>query len=191
MTSEKTLTPRESLAVIREAINKTKDDFRSNSFYFLLWGWLIAAASVSFFLLHEYTTFKYYFLPFPILTLTGIVASLTWYFRQRSAAPTETYSGYFFNRLWLVLGIGFIVVVFVSVSQKLPPFLFTLVIAAIGTLLSGLSMQFKPLIIGGVLIFLAAIVGVYVPDTYKPLLLGVTIILGYLVPGYLLKSAKV
>lgn len=191
MTSEKILTPQESLAVIQEAISKTKDDFRSNSFYFLLWGWLIALASVSFFVLHEYTAFKYYFLPFPILVLTGIIISLTWYLRQRSAAPTETYSGYFFNRLWLVLGIGFVVVVFVSVSQKLPPFLFTLVIAAIGTLLSGLSMQFKPLIIGGVLFFMAAVVGVYIPDTFKPLLLGVMIILGYLVPGYLLKSAKV
>jgi hypothetical protein len=93
--------------------------------------------------------------------------------------------------MWLVLGISFIVVVFVTVSQKLPPFPFTSIIAAIGTLVSGLSMKFRPLIIGGILFFTAAVAGVYVPDMYKPLLLGTVIIAGYLIPGYLLRSAKV
>jgi hypothetical protein len=188
---DKPLSPLESLEVITNAIRKTKDNFKENSSYFMLWGWLIAIASLSFFVLHQYTAFKYYFLPFPVLVAPGIVITLTWYFKKRSVSQTETYSDYFFSRLWLVLGMGFIAVVFVSVSQKIPPFLYTLVIAAIGTLASGLAVKFKPLIIGGVLFFAAAIVGVYLPDAYKPLLTGAAIVAGYLVPGYLLKSAKI
>jgi len=82
------------------------------------------------------------------------------------------------------------VVVFVSVTQKLPPFLFTLIIAGVGTLASGMAMRFKPMIIGGSLFFAAAILGVYVPDIYKPLLVGIAIITGYLIPGYLLKASQ-
>jgi hypothetical protein len=189
-TIEKQLSPQESLALIADAIRKTKDNFKDNSSYFMLWGWLIAIASFSFFALHQFTAFKFYFLPFHLLVAAGIITTLVWYFKRKGADPTETYLGYFFSRLWLVLGLGFIVIVFVSVSQKLPPFLYTLVIAAIGTLISGLAMKFKPLIIGGMLFFAAAITGVYIPDVYKPLLAGIAIIAGYLIPGYLLKTAK-
>jgi hypothetical protein len=190
MTKEKNLSPIESLEVITEAISKTKENFKANSSYFMLWGWLIALASFGFFLLQQYTGFKYYFLPFPVLVVGGIITTLAWYFKGKSVHPTETYLDYFLSRMWLVLGIGFIITVFVSVAQKLPPFLFTLIIAAIGTLASGLVMKFRPLVTGGILFFAAAIIGVYMPDIYKPLLLGAAIIAGYLIPGYLLKSNK-
>jgi hypothetical protein len=40
---------------------------------------------------------------------------------------------------------------------------------------------------GGVLFFISAIICVYLPDDYKPLLSCMAIITGYLIPGYLLK----
>jgi hypothetical protein len=187
---ERTLLPQESLALIAEAIRKTKENFRENSRFFLLWGWLIAAASLGFFLLRQYTETRFFFLPFPVLAATGIVTTLVWYLQLRRESPTETYLGYFFNRLWLVLGLSFILVVYISVSRGWPPFLYTLIVAAIGTTVSGLSMKFRPLVWGGVLFFIAAIVGVYLPDAYLPLLTGLAMIGGYLVPGYLLKSAN-
>jgi hypothetical protein len=92
--------------------------------------------------------------------------------------------------MWLVLGLSFFVVVFISVSQNHLPFTYTLIIAAIGTLASGLIMKFNPLIIGGTIFFVAAIASVYVADDYKVLLHGASIIFGYLIPGYLLKSSS-
>jgi hypothetical protein len=189
ITEDTPLLPKESLDVITDAINRTKENFRGNSFYFLLWGWLIALASLGFFLLHEYTRFEYYFLPFPVLVVTGICLSVDRYLKARSHSRTESYLDYFFNRMWLVLGIGFIVTVFVTVSQNLWPFSYALVLAGVGTLVSGLAMNFKPLTTGGILFFAVAVVSVFIPDGYKPLLFGVAIIAGYLVPGYLLRSS--
>jgi hypothetical protein len=189
MTSdERTLLPQESLALIAEAIRKTKENFRENSRFFLLWGWLITAASVAFFVLRQYTETRFFFLPFPVLVVTGIVTTLIWYRQEKTDAPTETYLGYFFSRLWLVLGIGFILIVFVSLSRGWTPFLSTLVVAGIGTLVSGLAMKFRPLQWGGVLFFAAAVAGVYLPNGWLPLLNGLAMIGGYLVPGYLLKA---
>lgn len=190
MTEERPLLPQESLDLIAEAISRTKDNFSKNSFYFILWGWLIAIASFSFFLLHQYTTFQYYFLPFPVLVAVGILASLARYIKNRAVSQTETYVGYFFNRMWLVLGMSFIIIVFITVSQRSLPFSYTLIVAAIGTLVSGLAMSFRPLIFGGILFFVCAVASVYIPDEYKPLLCGVAIIAGYLVPGYLLRSSN-
>jgi hypothetical protein len=186
---ERTLLPQESLALIAEAIRKTKENFRENSRFFLLWGWLIAAASLGFFLLRQYTETRFFFLPFPVLATAGIVTTLVWYWRQKAVSPTETYLGFFVNRLWLVLGLSFIFVVYISVSRGWPPFLYTLIVAAIGTMVSGLAMKFRPLVWGGVLFFIAAVAGVYLPDAYLPLLTALAMVGGYLVPGYLLKSA--
>jgi hypothetical protein len=185
---ERTLLPQESLALIAEAIRKTKENFRENSRFFLLWGWLIAAASLGFFLLRQYTETRFFFLPFPVLSLVGIVTTLIWYRKVKATAPTETYLGYFFSRLWLVLGLSFILVVYISVSRGWPPFLYNLIVAAIGTTVSGLAMKFRPLVWGGVLFFAAAVAGVYLPDAYLPLLTGLAMIGGYLIPGYLLKA---
>jgi len=189
ITEEKSLSPQESLQLITDAITRTKENIKQNSFPFLLWGWLIAIASFSFFFLHQYTSFQYYFLPFPVLVVTGIISTIIFY-RTKISTSARSYLSIFLYKMWLVLGISFIVVVFINVSQNHPPFTYALIIAAIGTLASGLLMKFNPLIIGGILFFVVAIASIYVPDDYKPLLSGVAIIFGYLIPGYLLKSAK-
>ncbi len=190
MTTEETPLPlQESLHLIADAIKKTKENLKENSFCFLLWGWLIAIASFSFFLLHQFTSSPYYFLPFPVLVLTGVIVTIAWY-RKKVSTSAITYLDHFLYRMWLVLGISFFVVVFIDLSQNIAPFTYTLLIAAIGTSSSGLILKFKPLTMGGMLLFIVSILSVYVPDNYKVLLQGAAIIFGYLIPGYLLKSSK-
>jgi hypothetical protein len=185
---ENALTPSESLQKIAEVIGRTKENIKEQSFCFLLWGWLIAIASFLFFILHSYTSFTLYFLPFPILAICGIIVTIVYYKGKRYSA--ETYLGHYLKMLWLVLGVSFILVVLINVVEQLPPFTYTLLIGGIGTLVSGLALRFKPLITGGVLFLLFSIASVFVIDSYKPLLQGIAVITGYLVPGYLLKNSK-
>jgi len=188
-TAENTLTPQESLALIAETISKTRDNIKVNSFYFLLWGWLVSLASFGFFILQHYTGFAYYFLPFPVFAIAGVIITISHY-TKRKASTSETHISYFLSRMWMVLGICFILVVFINVSQNLPPFTYTLIIAGIGTMVSGLVMKFKPLIIGGIFFLCASMGSVYVIDAFKPLVHGIAIMVGYLIPGYLLKYSK-
>lgn len=190
MESEKSLSPQESLDLITDAISKIKDNIRENSFGFLLWGSLIALASFTYFLLRQYTHTHYYFIPFPILAAIGIVATIT-FLKKKTSGMTLTYTTYFINKMWVILGICFIIVVFINVSQGKMPFTYTLIVAGIGTLVSGWIMKFLPLIIGGILFFVSAIASVYIIDEYKPVLHGIASIAGFLIPGYLLKNSKV
>jgi hypothetical protein len=186
--TENTLSPQESLNIIADAVSKTRENIKEQSFCLLLWGWLISVASILFFILHQYTAFKLYFLPFPVLAGIGVVITII-YFRNRLRA-TETYLNYYLNRMWLVLGGCFIVVVFVNVSQGHVPFTYTLIIAAIGTLISGLIIRFRPLLTGGILLLASAVVSIYMPAGYVALLHGIAIIAGFLIPGYMLKYSK-
>jgi len=181
------LTPIQGLQMITEVIAKTRDNLREYSFPFLLWGWLIAAASLLFFVLHVYTSFPLYFLPFPILAAAGIVITLR-FFAGKRYGP-ETYLSFYLKRLWLVLGLSFILVVVINLIGGNPPFTYTLLIAGIGTMVSGLVLRFRPLVVGGIVFLLLSIVSVVVPDRYKPLLQGIAVVVGYLVPGYQLKRS--
>jgi hypothetical protein len=185
---ENRMDPLQSLKLISEAILRTKEDLKSHSSLYLIWGWLVAVASLSFFVLHSYTSFRFFFLPFPVLGLTGIVITLFHY--RAKQHTTETYLSFYLKNLWLVLGICFILTVFVSLFQKIQPFTYTMLIGGIGTLVSGLSLRFRPLTAGGVLFFIFAILSILVPGQYGPLLHGIAVITGYLIPGYLLKYAK-
>jgi len=186
---ENELNPSESLKLIANVIGKTRENIKEHSYLFLLWGWLIAGASIFFFLLHQYTSFRLYFLPFPILALTGIIVTLVlWAKRSRTS---ETYIGYFLKRLWQALGLGFIIAVFINVAKGNLPFTYTMLLGGIGTLASGLVLKFRPLIIGGFTFLAVTIASIFIADSYAPLLQGIAVIAGYLIPGYLLKHSKV
>lgn len=189
METEKPLTPQESMDVILRAISRTRDDIRANSFYFLLWGWLIALASFGSFVSIVFVKTHLHFLPFPILAGVGFVTTYVHYSR-RTVVATESYLTFFLSRMWAVLGVCFLLVVFINVTAGQMPFTYTLLLAGLGTLVSGWTMKFGPLVFGGVVFLLTSVVSVYVPVEYKALLHGVAIVTGYLVPGYLLKNAK-
>ena len=185
---EHELIPAESLKMISEVISKTKENLRVHSYPYLVWGWIIAIASILFFYLQNYTSFKLYFLPFPLLVIPGIIVTIVHYTRTRTS--NDTYLSYYLKRLWLVLGVSFILVVFMNVTQGNQPFTYTILIGGIGTLVSGLVLRFRPLMLGGLLCLVFSVISAFITDTYSPLLQAIAVIGGYLIPGYLLKYSK-
>ncbi|NML21626.1 hypothetical protein HHL16_12115 [Pseudoflavitalea sp. G-6-1-2] len=186
--SEPVLTPSESLQLIAGVLAGTNNQVRNWRFYFLLWGWLIFAASVLFYVLKEVAGVKLFFLPFPILVITGIVVSMVQYRKNRHSS--EGYADQFLQKLWMVLGLAFIVVVLVSIVRQLPPFTYTMVIGGIGTLVTGMLIRFRPMVVGGVVFLAMAVASVFVADAYKPLMQAAAVLSGYLLPGYLYKNEK-
>lgn len=182
------INPSQSLQLITEVIAKTKDNIKRHSFGFMLWGWLIAIASALFYVLFNFTSTRFYFIPFPIAVVIGIFFTVRYYTGKRQGS--ETYVEYYLKRLWLVLGISFILVVAINVLQQSTPFTYTLLIGGIGTLVSGLVLKFRPLTIGGIVFLACTVLSVFVLDAFKPMLQAIAVILGYLVPGYLLKYSK-
>ena len=190
MEQEETLNPKESLALIMETISKTKENINHYSFIFLLWGWFLAMASIIRFLLTEFTQFKYAYLPFPIFSAIAIIASIVFYTRERPI-NAETHLSFFLKRLWIGVTLGMVLLVFACVTQRIQPSTFTLILGGVATLITGLVLNFKPLQIGAIILLISSVICCFIPDHYKYLMVGVSIIPGYLIPGYLLKNTKV
>ena len=184
------LNPIESLNIISKAISQTKENIKDQSFYYILWGWLISIASLSHYLLMTFTGFRQTYLPWLILVPIGWIATIIYSIKKEKTKKYETYFEIFLKHLWIVLGISFIVVVFISLWLKINPTVFVLLLAGIGTLISGLTMKFKPLSIGGITLFVFAIASLFVDNSYTLLINSIAVVTGYLIPAYLLKKAK-
>lgn len=190
------MTPDESLAVISEMINNLKEDFKYNGFYFILWGWTISLACITHFIIiqilcrHEMFSRIGFFsivnwVTFP---LAGYIIHYA-YLVKRKPRNRSLYTR-FFKVLWQVAGLTLIIIAIICVKFEIYPPVFMLPIIGMATLITGLIIRYKPIIAGGIVFFIAAVISTF--WLYESCLIvnAVAIILGYLVPGYMLKNTK-
>lgn len=182
------LTPAESLDIITQAIQQTKENFKEQSFYYLLWGWLVVIAAIGNYGLLMAENYTYAHLPW-ILMPIGAVVTVVFAIKEGKQQGRETYFDVFLKYLWMVLGVAFFLVVGLSFSLQISPTILTLFLAGIGTTVSGLVMKFKPLIFGGIAFFIFSIWSAFLTGPLVLLINALAITIGYLIPAYLLKKS--
>jgi hypothetical protein len=188
MSAKDTLEPNESLELIERFIRRNKEDFRDQSFYFLLWGWLVAICCLVYFFLMQYSSLTNAWIVWPVTMSLGVIGTLWYVYTYERKKEVETHSDGFLKHLWMVVGFSFIPMIFLNVIQKDSPVGYIMLLAAIGTMITGLTIRFKPLIWGGVVFFLAAIVAPFITPLNGLILNAVALILGYIIPATLLKK---
>ena len=109
--------------------------------------------------------------------------------KQNKKHQVKTYIESYLGYLWLAMGFAMIIIMFVMVKyhnqQSMP---FFILLYAIGTFTSGGILQFKPLIIGGSICFILCILAFFVGDYYQLLLIALSVLVSYIIPGHLLKA---
>lgn len=182
------LTANQSLELISSMIREAKGRVQANSFYYLLWGWVILLANLGMFTLDRMDFERPYLVW--LITIPAWIISIVWGFRQRKSARTSTHFGRVSTALWISLGVViFTLVVFGrEINYQLGPII--LVISAIPTLTSGVILKFRPLVVGGMLFWIAGIVSFLLPREFQPLVGALAIACCYLVPGYMLKNRR-
>ena len=189
VTNQNNLTPKESLDLIRSMIDKTKDSVANDSFYFLLWGWLVFVCCISSFILLTYFQYPNHYLVWLLMPIGGIVSGI-YGSRQAKIKRVKTFVNDALKYLWLALGLAFIVLVIVNAinhhsnNQMLT---YYILLHAIGTFVSGKMLQFRPLVIGGLINFALVIVSIHFDNEYQLLIGGLAVLTSYIIPGHLLR----
>lgn len=190
MDSEKVLSPQESLQLITNVISSTKENYKNQSVFFILWGTLVAAASFGQYALINFSDIRQTALPWMILMPLGILLSIYFGKKQSSERKTLTFYNNFLNTMWIVLYVAFFLTIVICLNSHIQPTAFIMLLAGIGTSISGLIMKSKAFIAGGVLFALAALACTQVDTSTQLLLSGVASLLGYVLPNYFLTSNK-
>ncbi len=180
---QKELSNKESLDIIVSMINQAQVNFRQSSFHLLLWGWIIFTASIGHFLLLKFTDMEHPEYAWAI-TLPAMIVSIIYGTIIGKKAKLTTYA----DRLYMMVWMGFIIsltILLIFTDNKGMPVI--LLFTGYATFMSGAILKFKPLIAGGILFWLFAILSFIIDNEYILLVNGISVLTGYLIPGYMLK----
>lgn len=188
MENEEILSTRQSLDLITEMINRAKGNIMQNSVYFIIWGLVIAIANLGMFTLIQ-LDIKQYYLVWAI-TIPAWIFTIYHSYTGAKRSKTSTHLDRISGSLWL----GFGVIIFTLVpfgnliNYQLNPVI--LLISALPTLVSGIIIRFKPLIIGGISFWILAITCFLVHGPWQFIIGAMAVTVGFFIPGMLLKKIR-
>ncbi len=184
------LTNAQSLQIITEMIGKAKRNIaKKGSFYFLLWGVVVMIGNFGHYIIEVYDLYP---APYAIwlIIIPAIIMSIVYGVKQNREAQTTSQIDRVYSNLWIGI---FVVLMTVLVFMSKLSFnhnAVILLLASLGTFVSGRLINFTPLVLGGVALWISAIIAFNVSVQDQYLVAGFAIIVGYLIPGFLLRKAE-
>lgn len=181
------------MEVFRGMVLDSRTRLRNNSFYYLMWGWVVVFCCLAEWILIR-TNVSWHWAVWPVaMPIAGTVAMVRGYRRSRDDQHSTVVDRmiYYLWSGWVVM----LVVVLLGAPRMGWDVAYTLLMAmyGLGTFVSGGILGFKPLIFGGIAAWVIALIAILIPGLGFETTLGllaVSIIVSYLIPGYLLHYSK-
>ena len=147
---EKPLNEKESLELITRMIENTQRKLeRGAGAPMLLWGYAtIITAIIVWAALALTSNYHVYYLWFliPVIGVTGMLM------RKKQPKGVRTYIEKVITYIWMVLGVtGFFLSLVAFIIWKIPILFIIIIIMGMGSVLTGLVVAFKPMVIGGII----------------------------------------
>lgn len=189
---EEKFSPHDSLQLIQAMILRTRNDLSGNVKYFLLWGWLTFIACTSQFLLKNVLHYEKHYQVWMVM-LIGIAGSIYFGFKDGRKSRVKTYVGDNMSYLWMGMGVTFFVLsmILTRLGWDNTVFPFFIMLYALGTFVSGKILQFRPMVVGGIVAWLLAIGCVYVSYDFQMLFAAAAILVSYIIPAYMLRERTI
>ena len=177
---------KDHLALISEMINIARKEFDDDSWIYLLWGWAVCLASLA-----EYALLmmgnKYHSIVWLLMPVAAIV-QLVVSFRKKKTVRVKTHMDKVIGYVWISFGVCLVVVLFSQFVMRESTFPVLILLCGIGTFISGGIMNLIPMKVGGICCWVIGLVAFHVTFEYQLLLLSLSLILSYIIPGHLLKN---
>jgi hypothetical protein len=181
----------QSLQVIQAMIQKAKNDVANNSFYLLLWGWLIFIAALLNFGLMKFTRFEQPYLAWNLVWI-GAIASIIKGIKDSKKIAVKTFVGETMKVFGISQGILYFGLAFFFGKYDLWAVAFPLYILvyAVTCFFMGALMQFPLLKWTGLLCLPIMVIAVYVSFEWQMLLMALAILISYIIPGHVLSGKE-
>lgn len=189
---EENLQPDQSLKIIEEMIQNSKSNYKKHhGIYFLFWGYLSIGIVALFLLLKMTVGFPQAHYVWPLF-FVGFIFNIYQSRKHGKARLVTTKIDRIINKVWLGVSIGMAVFYGASpiLGWKMLPI--TLVVVGIASYAHGAIISFKPFIVGAFVMMFLASISFYMPN--EDVVLGLfvlAVLVGYIIPGHLLRKQDV
>lgn len=193
---EEQLSHKQSLELIEEMIYKAKDSYHESGTSALLWGSIIMFCSaVSF----ANTWLKLNWLnQIWLLTIIAVIPQIIISIREAKAQKFKSHTDDAMNGIWISFGISiFLASLYINSVKVEGSGILFLILYGIPTFATGFTHRFKPMIIGGIVCWAAAIVSMVIRNSIENLpmvrrielvLFFVSAFFAWLLPGLILRN---
>lgn len=186
---ERNITPEESLSIIQQMIQNSRERFANNGFSFLLWGFLVIIGCLITYICIWLKLYHVINSAWIALMVIGTIWTVTIILRRDKKNRYRSQVDFAGQMLWMGFLISWVITVFaIGGNNTHNPNAFILVLLGLCTFVSGALMQFRPLYFGGVIFWIAAIIANYLPGSQSMLLVAAAMFTGYIIPGWLLRQ---
>ncbi len=191
---ETSLDERKSLELIRNMITNGKRNFKEGSIFYLIWGWAVLLAGLSQYVLINVVEYENHWATWPVIMTIAGIASAVIGMRKGRSQKFVTFTDTAMKYLWGGFVIYLFTILFISPQIGWgPSYILIVGMYGFGTFVSGGILQFKPLIAGGVASMVLAVLAIFLPIITESfsnvlLLLCISIVISYLIPGYMLRA---
>ena len=186
---EKSLTEKESLALISTMINQAKGHYYESGSSALLWGFSNVICFVLAYLAETVNGFYFPFNPFYLMIFAGLL-QIYFYRKERKNKRTITFKDEAHTYIWMTFGISILILTvaggFANIGYWVLPLL--LMLFAIPTFISGCIKKFKPLIIGGIICWVLSIICFFYRENEVFLLVALGAFCAWVIPGFILRK---
>ncbi|MDR2916083.1 MAG: hypothetical protein LBV74_14870 [Tannerella sp.] len=185
---ENPLNEKESLDLIARMIQNTQGRLeRGAGAPMLIWGYATLVTTLLVWLTVKQTLNYHYNYLWFLIPVVGCVCMLL---RKKQPKGVRTYIDQVVGYIWIVLGgTGFLLsmVSILSIAWSLPILFIIIIIMGMGSTLTGLVTDFKPMVIGGVFGLIISILH-YLISGYdiKMLTFAFAFVIMYIIPGHIL-----
>ncbi|MEY3242872.1 MAG: hypothetical protein RIR11_4311 [Bacteroidota bacterium] len=187
---DKILDPEASLLLIRQTIELAKRKVQENGFHLLLWGVLVVTAGLADFYHDLKYNQQHAHLAWMIMPLVGVPIALVYEMRRSKAITNRNTIHQWYGYIWLGYGITLPLLIVYALQFGVSPTPIVLSVTGFAIFVSGIILQFRPLVLGAVVIWAGALCCLFVPSIWYTLIMSISIAMGYLIPGYLLHRSK-
>ena len=184
------LTPEESLLLITKTIENTKDRFKENGHILIFWGCLMVIVFGSQLILSLLELYKFTMYPVYLFPLGGFYMIYIWIKERKKNVPKTVIGNIIGNMGWVV-GMNLMIMGFLFsniLGDAMGPVF--LILFALFIIVAGLSIRFKPFIIGGVLTNLIGLGSFLISTDYHGFSMMLGAVVGLIIPGILLNNAR-
>ncbi len=186
MEQEKKLSQQESFEVISRMIRTAQNDIHDQSFYYLIWGWLVFFASSGQFLLMQ-SGFEMSYLTWVILMPLGGIITGIYSYRHKREQKMRTYVDDIMKYVLFAFMVSLFTVLFFQSKLQLATYPLVMMVYGVFLFISGGAIRFRPLVYGGVINWVIGIAAFFVTFEVQLLFLALAVLLGYIIPGHMLK----
>jgi len=179
--------PEESLHVIQTMIQKTRASVADNSFFFLLWGWLVFIAALLQYVLYVIVRTDANGAAWTLMFVGFVVSSIRG--AKQKSGTVKTYVDEGLGNIWLCIVVVQMLIAFSFFRRGgwENCYTFFILLYSVGCFLTGRLLKFAPLIWGAATCWVLAILTTFVNYQTNMLLMAAAVLFSYIIPGYLLR----